>query len=242
MQASVGVVTLTDAGRRNAVDASSAGALARTVQEAVEAGAGAVVLRADPPVFCSGGSLDDLLDLDTDLSPLYAGFLALADCPVPTIAAVDAPCVGAGVNMPLCCDVVLTTPWARFDPLFLDVGIHPGGGHLWRLQRRVGMQGAAAMVLLGESLDGREAVERGLAWRCVEAEELMPLALRLAGRAAGRPSEVVRRAKQSLRRGAAQEEAQAVVGEAESQAWSRAQPGFVDRVLAVRERLAGAAR
>jgi enoyl-CoA hydratase/carnithine racemase len=65
---------------------------------------------------------------------------ALADAPVPTLAVVDGPAIGAGVNFALACDVVITTPRAIFDPRFIDVGMHPGGGHLWRLQHRVGPQ------------------------------------------------------------------------------------------------------
>lgn len=53
---------------------------------------------------------------------------------------IDGAAVRAGVNLPLACDVVLASPEARFDPRFLDIGIHPGGGHLYRLAQRVGQQ------------------------------------------------------------------------------------------------------
>jgi enoyl-CoA hydratase len=237
MEDSIAVVSLSDSPRRNVIDPQSSRQLAEVVRQALDADARALVLRADPPVFCAGGSLDDLVDLEVDLAPLYQGFLALASAPIPTVAAIDGACIGAGLNLPLCCDVVLTTPQARFDPRFLDVGIHPGGGHLWRLSRRVGTQGAAALVLFGDTLDGVEAVERGLAWRCVEALELLPLALALARRAGDRPAELVRRTKQTLRASATgQSEQEAVATEAEVQRWSRLQPGFVERVRAIKER------
>ena len=238
MDDGVAVIALTDGARRNVIDHQSSRQLATAVREALAGDARALVLRADPPVFCAGGSLDDLLDLEADLAPLYEGFLALAGAAIPTVAAIDGACIGAGLNLPLCCDVVLTTPQARFDPRFLDVGIHPGGGHLWRLSQRVGEQGAAALVLLGDTLDGQEAVEHGLAWRCVEQAELLPLAMRLARRAAGRPPELVRRAKASLRTSArGQSEQEAVVMEAEAQRWSRSRPGFTERVHAIKDRL-----
>jgi enoyl-CoA hydratase len=237
MEDSIAVVSLSDSPRRNVIDPQSSRQLAEVVRQALDADARALVLRADPPVFCAGGSLDDLVDLEVDLAPLYQGFLALASAPIPTVAAIDGACIGAGLNLPLCCDVVLTTPQARFDPRFLDVGIHPGGGHLWRLSRRVGTQGAAALVLFGDTLDGVEAVERGLAWRCVEAPELLPLALALARRAGDRPAELVRRTKQTLRASATgQSEQDAVATEAEAQRWSRLQPGSVERVRAIKER------
>jgi enoyl-CoA hydratase len=234
----VAVITLSDAARRNVIDAESSRALARAVFDALDQDVGALVLQAVPPVFCAGGSLDDLLDLESDLGPLYEGFLALADADVPTIAAVDGACIGAGLNLPLCCDVMLATPNARFDPRFLDVGIHPGGGHLWRLAHRIGYQGAAALVLLGDVLDGQEAVEHGLAWRCVQAEELMPLAMRLATRAVARPGMLVQRTKQTLRAVLGpQSERDAVRMETDAQRWSREQPTFTERILAVQESL-----
>jgi enoyl-CoA hydratase len=105
------------------------------------------------------------------LSPRLS--LELADAPIPTIAVVDGAVVGAGVNLPLACDVVLVSPDARFDPRFLDVGIHPGGGHLQLLRERVGRQGAAAWSLCGDQLTGEDAVTAGLAWRCLPSDELL---------------------------------------------------------------------
>ena len=70
--------------------------------------------------------------------------------PLPTIAAVNGPAVGAGMNLALACDVRLVGDSARFDARFLQIGLHPGGGHTWMLDRAVGPQAAAAIVLFGE--------------------------------------------------------------------------------------------
>lgn len=234
----VTVITLADPGRRNALSRQLSDELADAVREAVSGGARALVLDAEPPVFCAGGSLDDLLRRDQPLSAAYAGFQALAEAPVPTVAAVAGAAVGAGVNLPLACDVVIAGMSACFDPRFLDVGIHPGGAHLWRLARRVGPQGAAALVLCGDTLTGPEAVTHGLAWRCVTDDEALPVALRLARRAAGRSPALVRRAKQTLRETtgyAAADEAAAV--ELDAQQWSVEQPYFTEKVTALREQI-----
>ncbi len=184
----VAIITLADPARRNALSLEMTQAIASAVAAAVAAAAdiGAIVLAAEPPVFCAGGSLDDLLTPRAPLEDMYAGFVALAAAPVPTIAAVGGACVGAGVNLPLACDVIVASPAARFDPRFLDIGIHPGGGHMWRLSERVGRQAAAALVLCGAALDGAEAAAKGLAWACVPEESLMETALGLARRAAPR--------------------------------------------------------
>ncbi|MDX6740955.1 enoyl-CoA hydratase-related protein [Actinocorallia sp. A-T 12471] len=234
----VAVLRLNDPERRNALSKALSDDLALTVETALARGARALVLAAAPPVFCAGGSLDGLLNRAVPLADMYAGMERLAAAPVPTIAAVGGAAVGAGVNLPLACDVVLVSPEARFDPRFLDVGIHPGGGHLWRLAARTGAQGAAALVLCGDALTGEEAVARGLAWRCVPAAELEPLALRLAGRAAARDPELVRRAKATLTASLALDTAEeAAALELTAQRWSVERPGFAEGVRRVKAAL-----
>ena len=239
----VGTVRLADAAHRNVLSATMSDDLADAVGEVLAESVGAIVLSADPPVFCAGGSLDSLLSRDVPLSQLYRGFLALANARVPTIAAVGGPAVGAGVTLPLACDVVIASAGARFDPRFLDVGIHPGGGHLWRLQRRIGSQGAAALVLFGDVLTGEEAVTAGLAWRCVEEDALEPTVMALARRAAQRPRALVARTKQTLRASEAiLDPAEAAALELEAQQWSIEQPGFDDRIRTIQEAIGARSR
>ncbi|HEY4022911.1 MAG TPA: enoyl-CoA hydratase-related protein [Pseudonocardiaceae bacterium] len=234
----IGVVTLADPAHRNALSKRLSDQLSDVVAQVVDGGADVLVLQAEPPVFCSGGSLDGLLNPSHGLAEMYAGFLALAAAPIPTIAAVAGPAIGAGVNLPLACDVVLAGESARFDPRFLDLGIHPGGGHLWRLARRIGEQGAAALVLCGDALTGREAEQRGLAWRCVADADLDELAMRFARKVAGRSTELVRRTKQTLRETVPLSEvSDAVRIELAAQEWSMEQDDFRQRVQALRERI-----
>lgn len=122
----VAMVRLTDGAHRNVLSPAMSVELERAVLDVVKRGARALVLSADPPVFCAGGSLDSLLERSVSLTEVYRGFVALASAPIPTVAAVAGAAIGAGVNLALCCDVILTAPSARFDPRFLDVGIHPG--------------------------------------------------------------------------------------------------------------------
>jgi enoyl-CoA hydratase len=239
MEDGVAVLTLADPGKRNALSHQLSGDLAAAVHDVLSAGARSIVLAAEPPVFCAGGSLDDLLARARPLGETYAGFLALAQAPVPTIAAVTGPAIGAGVNLPLACDVVIAGESARFDPRFLDIGIHPGGGHMWRLAQRVGPQGAAALVLCGDVLTGPEAAAAGLAWRCVPDSEVLEVARRLAGKAAARSPELVQRAKQVLREttGYTVAAPAAIAAELEAQQWSVEQPYFEETVRALRARI-----
>jgi enoyl-CoA hydratase/carnithine racemase len=235
----VAVVTLDDPDRRNALSLEVTVQLGQAVDEAsADPSVGALVVTATPPAFCAGGSVDDLLNPRAPLRDMYAGVLALSRTTLPSVAAVNGPVIGAGVNVPLSCDVILASPRARFDPRFMDLGIHPGGGHLWRMERLVGRQAAAALVIFGESLTGEEAARIGLAWRCVPDDELLDTAIVLARRAADRPRELVGRAKSVLDASPAIDTwEQAFELEYTHQEWSMDQPAFQDRLAELRARL-----
>ncbi|HEX2290576.1 MAG TPA: enoyl-CoA hydratase-related protein, partial [Pseudonocardiaceae bacterium] len=175
----------------------------------------AIVITGAAPAFCAGADLDALAAAGrsgsvTDLHRIYAGFLAVASAAVPTIAAVNGPAVGAGLNLALACDLRLAGPGASFDARFLQLGIHPGGGMTWLVQRAAGPQTAAAMALFGEPLDAQEAVRTGLAYRLVEVggndprspaahEVVVAAAVDLARRTAAAPRDLVVATKAALR-------------------------------------------
>jgi enoyl-CoA hydratase len=236
----VGRVHIDDAEHRNVLSLEHSQAIAAAIDGFGAADAagdvGAVVLSAADPVFCSGGVLDDLISPRAPLIDVYAAFDALRHCAVPTIAVVTGAAIGAGVNLPLACDIIVAGTSARFDPRFLDVGVHPGGGHLFLLQQRVGRQGAAALSLCGDALTGPEAERAGLAWRCVPDDEAEELAMKLARRAARRDRELMLRAKATLDAQPATVQ-EAFDLELVAQQWSMARPGFTDHVRALRDRL-----
>jgi enoyl-CoA hydratase len=106
------------------------------------------------------------------------------------------------------------------------------------LRQLLGPQGAAAVVLCGESLDGEAAVRAGLAWTAVDDEALMEEALRLASRTTRAPREMVERLKATLKDMATvTDHADAVEKELEAQLWSAEQPAFKDRIQALKRRI-----
>src|ERR1700733_8716284 len=135
----VAVVTLDHQPDRNALSWAMTRALSGAVAAIqAEGRAGALVVASAGPVFCAGGSVDDLLEPKAPLEAMYAGFEAIAESALPSVAAVNGPALGAGMNVALACDLIICTPSARFETRFLDVGLHPGGGHLWQLRQRGG--------------------------------------------------------------------------------------------------------
>jgi len=236
----VAVLTLDDPARRNAMSLELCEQLSSAVTAAEsDATVGALVVTGNPPAFCAGADLTQLGDSRRDgLLRIYEGFLAVARSPLPTIAAVNGAAVGAGMNLALACDLRLAGTSARFEDRFLDLGIHPGGGHTWMMRRAVGPQTTSAAVLFGEVLDGPEAERVGLVWRCVDDEALLDTAVGLATRAAAAPAELVRRTKATIAAVAAiDDHGTAVERELVDQLWSMDQPAFAERLAALRARI-----
>ena len=238
----VAVVTLDAPERRNAFDLEMCRQTA-ALFDAIEADESvhAVVVTGAGTAFCAGADLSHLGSSQREgLLAIYEGFLRVARCPLPTIAAVNGPAVGAGMNLALACDVRLAGESARFDTRFLQLGVHPGGGHTWMMRNAVGPQAAAAMVLLGEVLDGAEAERCGLAWRCVPDDELVDAAVAMARRAAAVPRELVVRTKATMAETATViDHEAAVMRELDDQVWSVTQPAFVERLTALQQKITG---
>ena len=195
----VAVITVNDPDRRNAVT----DAMSEQLRDAVARAEGdqavhAVVVTGAGKAFCAGADLSALGAAARDgLERIYAGFMAVGSCTLPTIAAVNGAAVGAGMNLALAADVRIAGPRAVFDPRFQKLGIHPGGGATWMLHRAVGPQVARAALLFGMSFDAEAAVRHGLALQI--SEDPVAAALELAAGPAAAPREVVIATKASMR-------------------------------------------
>jgi enoyl-CoA hydratase len=200
---------------------------------------GAVIVTGEGSAFCAGANLGNLAEADrTSLKTIYEGFLRVGRSPLPTIAAVNGAAVGAGMNLALACDLRIAARRARFDCRFVDLGIHPGGGHTWMLRRIVGPQTAVAMVVFGQILDGAQAERVGLAYRCVDDDDLLTTAHEFAARAASGPRELVIEVKKSLNAMAMIDtHDQAVDTELTPQLWSVKQPWFAERLAQLQSKI-----
>ncbi len=199
----VAVITVHDPDRRNALTPALSEQLAAAVADAeADTGVHAVIVTGTPPAFCAGADLSALGEArEQGLRVIYDGFLAVARCALPTIAAVGGAAVGAGLNLALAADIRIAGRRARFDARFLRLGIHPGGGMTWMLQRAVGPQRAAAMTLFGEVLDADTALDAGLAHRVVDGDHdaLLAAALDFAAGAAEAPRDLLITTKRTMR-------------------------------------------
>jgi len=199
----VALITVNDPERRNAVTAEMSEQLRAAVTQAEDdPGVHAVVITGAGKAFCAGADLAALAAAgggaaETGLQQLYDGFMAVGACRLPTIAAVNGAAVGAGLNLALAADIRIAGPAAVFDARFQKLGIHPGGGATWMLQRAVGPQVARAALLFGMRFDAESAVHHGLALTL--ADDALAAALELAAGPAAAPREVVLATKATMR-------------------------------------------
>jgi enoyl-CoA hydratase len=165
------VLTLADPAKRNAIGHDLAAELVNRA-EALERDPDvrALVVTGEGTSFCAGADLPQIFGEDrpttemrTALRAYYACFLRIRELPFPTIAAVNGPAIGAGLNLALACDLRLASPGARFGATFTRIGLHPGGGCSFFLVEALGRQRALRLLLEGGVLDGEAAVRAGLA-------------------------------------------------------------------------------
>lgn len=201
----VRLITLVDPERRNAMGAAMGAELvAACAAVRADPAARALVVTGEGSAFCAGADLPALFgDPDRpvtqtheELSGYYRTFLAVRDLPLPTVAAVNGPAVGAGLNLAMCCDIRVAAPSASFAATFARIGLHPGGGCTWFLVQALGPSRALRTLLLGDAIDGEQAVAWGLAEG--PAEDCVAAALDLAGRFAGVDPALARHIKRAV--------------------------------------------
>ncbi|BDB44316.1 enoyl-CoA hydratase [Mycobacterium kiyosense] len=238
----VALITVNDPDRRNAVTDEISAGLRRAVGDAQnDQRVHAVIVTGAGKAFCAGADLSALGSAaEAGLRNLYDGFIAVAECRLPTVAAVNGPAVGAGLNLALACDIRIAGRRALFDARFQKLGIHPGGGMTWMLQRAVGPQVARAALLFGMRFDADASVRHGLALEV--ADDPVAAARELAAGPASAPRDVVTATKATMRAtyapGSVDTDLHTLAVEAElgPQAASVQSPAFAERLAAARSR------
>ena len=157
--------------------------------------------------FCAGQDLRDPAvntsgeypDLGESVEKYYNPFIrSIMTLEMPVVCAVNGIAAGAGVSVALACDLVIARRSAAFICAFSKVGVVPDSGATWNLPRAIGLPRAKAMALLGERISADTAVQWGMIWRCVDDEQLMPEAKKLAGYLACQPTRALAMTKALL--------------------------------------------
>ncbi|AZG46539.1 crotonase/enoyl-CoA hydratase family protein [Gordonia insulae] len=170
----------------------------------------AVILTGAGHIFSAGGNVQEMAD-EEGLFGLggaeqrfgYADGIqriprAMLRFEVPVIAAVNGAAVGAGCDLAMMCDLRVAAESAFFAESFVQVGLIPGDGGSWFLQRAIGYERAAEMTFTGDRVHAAKALEWGMVSRVVPDDELLGEARALAERIAKNPPHALRMAKRLL--------------------------------------------
>ena len=128
-------------------------------------------------------------------------FLMVESFPLPVIAAVNGFALGGGNELAMSCDIRICSENAMFGQPEVGLGITPGFGGTQRLARIVGPGMAKQLVYSALNIDAAEALRIGLVNAVYPAEELMPAAMKLAGRIAKNAPIAVRNCKKAINEG-----------------------------------------
>jgi 2-(1,2-epoxy-1,2-dihydrophenyl)acetyl-CoA isomerase len=149
---------------------------------------------------------------------------------------VDGVCVGVGLNLALCCDIVIAGDDARFSEIFVRRGLSLDGGGSWVLPRTVGLLRAKELALLGDIVSAAEAEHIGLVTRVVPNDRLDAEVAELAARLAAGPPLAMSTTKRLLGQSSQVTLSQALEAEAQAQAVNLGSRDTAEAMLAFLER------
>jgi enoyl-CoA hydratase len=161
---------------------------------------------AGEKAFCAGADLKEFLTappptaardvrFDADLWHLFTTM------PQPLIAAVHGYCLGSGIEIALCCDLVIASVDAKFGLPEVGLGIIPAAGGTQTIPRAIGNGSALEMMLTNRWIGAEEALRIGLVNRVVSKDRLSTEAGEITDQIAAFDPRIIRLAKEAVLRG-----------------------------------------
>lgn len=207
-EGAIATVTLSNPGKLNAIDAAMWRRLRETMAElATLDDLRCVILAGAGDAFAAGGDLEEFRTAraDVDAALVYheavgAALAAVADCPLPTIAAIRGPCIGGGLEIACACDLRIAGVGTRFGAPIMKLGFPMYPGELQGILDLAGPAVVKEILLEGRLLTAAEAYAKGLVTRVVADAGVMEEALATAQRIAQGAPLVARAHKRWIKR------------------------------------------
>ncbi len=170
-----------------------------------------LVLTGAGSAFSSGGNVRDMVDRKNDFAGdvgeleeryrrgIHRIPLALHTAEMPVIAAINGPAIGAGFDLANMCDLRIASSKANFGETFVNLGVIPGDGGAWFMQRLIGYQQAAELSFTGRIIDAEEAKALGVVLDVVDPDDLIPRVMKLATEIASKPAAALRLSKRLMK-------------------------------------------
>ena len=172
-----------------------------------------LIITGEGKAFSSGGNVKEMLKKNSSFSGPVEEVekkyrygiqkipINMEKIEIPTIAAINGPAIGAGFDLACMCDFRIMSNKAYLAENFINLGIIPGDGGAYFLQRLIGYQKAAELTLTGRQVFADEALNLGLILKIVEEDQLLNEATKLATEIAKKPKNTVRYTKRLLKMG-----------------------------------------
>ena len=172
-----------------------------------------LVITGNGKAFSSGGNIKEMLSKNSsfsgkveDVEKKYRYGIQkipkhMEKLEVPSIAAINGPAIGAGFDLACMCDFRIMSNSTFFSESFINLGIIPGDGGAFFLQRLIGYQKAAELTLSGRKVYADEALDLGLVLKVVEEKKLLDETLKLAYEISKKPQNTLRYTKRLLKMG-----------------------------------------
>jgi len=206
----VRVVTLNRPERKNVLNIALVDRLVLEIETAAKDRSAALLLTGSGDCFCAGGDLTEISSIADEQGALgvtemiyghfHKLFHAVSDSPIPVVAAINGPALGAGFDLALCADLRLASESAAFASSWIKVGLVPGMAGAYQLSRIVGMGRAAEALLFGRQILADEALSWGLVNRVFPDDNLIEASLEFVSRLGSFSRAAISHTKQALRR------------------------------------------
>jgi len=161
-----------------------------------------VVLTGGDKVFCAGADVKEMAKLSAaeisradHLRPVWERAWKFRK---PLVAALSGYALGGGLELAMCCDIIIASEGTKLGQPEVNIGIIPGGGGTQRLARAVGKYKAMEMILTAGMMSAEEAKAHGLVNRVVPAGKCLEEATKLASDIASKAPLAVRSAKRAI--------------------------------------------
>ena len=164
----------------------------------------AIYIIGEGKAFCAGQDLQEVTDpngpeLTSIVKDHYNPIIErIRNIEKPIVAAVNGVAAGAGANIALACDICVATESASFIQAFSKIGLIPDSGGTFTLPRLVGMQKAAALMMLGDKVSASEAENMGMIYKAFSDEEFAEASMKLATKLSNMPTKGIGLTKRAL--------------------------------------------
>ncbi|NOX88287.1 MAG: enoyl-CoA hydratase [Calditrichaeota bacterium] len=189
IEGAIGVVTINRPDKLNALNRRTLEELSSLLSDlqADENIKGILLTGSGEKAFVAGADLKEIKDLNGESAIRFARFGQelfdrIENFPKPVIALVNGFALGGGCELAMACHIRIASENARFGQPEINLGIIPGYGGTQRLARLIGKGRALEILLTGDMIDARRALEIGLVNRVVPAEKLMDQGKALLGK------------------------------------------------------------